>query len=185
MVPHGSGKRPFPALAIAVSLSSSLGCFPYSFDSSVISAKVEQRLSFARNDFFDLGNEKRVVASRIRFLKTALQACERSVQNWSSTLRSGETCARTGSLAPSYCGQSVELRNPSLALCQYVDPEALPRLQIFMRAVLSIDTHQHQRRVHRDSCESIGGHAVHISFVLHGDDRYSSRKAPARSAEIH
>jgi hypothetical protein len=94
---------------------------------TVATLKIQQRLPWAHNHLFHLGDEDGVISGVLRSVQPALQVSERSAQDGRTVLRTLE--ARTRYLCrPLVCAGRTRIvfRDDSLIFAQNVDPETFP-----------------------------------------------------------
>jgi hypothetical protein len=114
----------------------------------VFSPEEQQGIPLPYNDILYLGDEDRVVASRLGGMQTAFKIRQCSMQDWRSMGSAIESRSGFGfGILVSTFGARVILRDASLILAEHINPKALLGVKMCVCPRAVIYAHQHQRRV--------------------------------------
>ena len=154
-------------------------------DLSILAPEIEQRLALPHHHFLNFRNEDGVVTRILRGVQTTFQISQRVVQHRGAVGGAVETGASfLFSVMRGRRGTGVVLGYRPLTRRQHVYPKALAGVQVGVRSGLVVNANQHQQRIERHGGKGVRGHAMHLAFVVHGDDRDPGSEAAQGFAEV-
>lgn len=101
-------------------------------DIAIAAAEIEQGVAVPHFNMFDLSNEDRMIASRLRRMQPAFQVSERSMQNRRAMRSAAKARARCLWMLMHFCRPRIIFRDRLLIATEHIDPKALSRLEVRM-----------------------------------------------------
>ena len=118
-------------------------------------------------------------------MQSTLQISQSAVQYRRTVRRPIKTCPRIALRVPVILrGTCIVLRNILLIFRQHIHPKSFLGMKVRMSTRPMVYTNQYQRRIERNRCKGIGGHALYLAFEVHRDDGYAGRKTSQSLAEF-
>ena len=146
-------------------------------DVPISSAVIEQRVASAHHDFLDFSDKNRVIARILGAMQPALEVGQGAVEHRGTVRRAIKVRSRLlFGMAMVLGGAGIVFGDDLLVVGQHVYPKTLPGMQVSVGAGAMVNANQHQRRIERHRAESVGGHTVNFTFVVHCNHGHSSGK---------